>query len=764
MCHRRRGAREINSYACNGVVMRDRAVWICLLAAGATTAAIGILQPNLYLFYALYYAAALFTVAALALTVRGASGGAAFRRIEYAYVGLTALATRCTFLWWPQPLSIDRYGYHDFERFLSSGLLPYKQFFFAYPQGAALLFAGAARVPHISSVWQSAMIVCDVLVALLMTWYASSLFGPRITLVIGLAYGVAPFPVIESGLNAHIDTLVAAFFIVACWLFVRKRSFAGFVGAFAALLKGWPVVTLPLIFAASRDRSALTRAILLSIFAALITTLPFIGAAKAIVGYWYTLLPVPGAGSLAGAIQSVPFYQNSLKSLAAHIPLLARPISLYMVAFVAAYTLAFAALLGWNGAERWWAFSRRRSEVLRTGSIAAFTLLALAGIGLALIGVDTLVLLKDFNYHDPWWFAPASQLPRGVALIALGIALPLAGARGALTEKTDETCLRLLIIICTSAIVILVHGNNFGWYMLPLFPVAFLLTVPGLRWMLVGALLAFYPSYPTASFSNIGDEFAIRHPYAWSVRADAGPDLSLINGGNSERYKIRVVHDVLLLQPLLHKRYIVANFHDCNSGSSRVVVGRSHVDVSIAGGIGVLEQPSSDTAAAQQIRFVDVRPASCGVPEFFLLPEIAGSVKIAATGGALDTSIVSPLISSGWNAAAYATGRVNWQVGRHTVFVLDQRSNYDASFGGRLQLSIWLSGIGTNGKLVENMPIIVGDRTSSIDYVIHNRYPLAVAEFPLAKIDRVRVEVKTTKQETGVAKLLLRNLGFLEEN
>lgn len=743
--------------------MREKIVWICLLAAGVTTATIGIRQPDLYGFYGLYYVAAALTVAGLALARDGSPPNGPLRPIEYGYVTFAALATRCTFLWWSQPLSIDRYGYRDFERFLSSGLLPYKQFFFAYPQGAALLFAGAAHIPHIGTVWQIAMVVCDVLIAVLIAWYASSLFDRRIALALGLAYGVAPFPAIESALNAHIDTLVAAFFIVACWLFVRKRSFAGFVGAVATLLKGWPIVTLPLIFAGSRDRGALGRAILFSILAGLITTLPFLGAAKEIVGYWYTLLPVPGAGSLAGAIQAVPFYQNSLKSLGQHIPLLTLLISLYTLAFIIAYALAFAALLGWSGVERWWVSIRRRSGTLLPGTIAAAALLALAGIGFALVGVDTLALVKDFNYHDPWWFPPVSQFPRSITLIAIGLALPFVGGRWMLRYGIDETSLRVLLIVCTGAIVILVHGNNFGWYVLPLLPAAFLLTVPALRWLMVAVLLAFYPSYPTASFAKIGDESAIRHPYAWTVKTDAGPDLSLIGGHDYERYKVADVNGTLVIPAIHHKRYIVANFHYCENGTMRFMVGRSLAQIPIAGGDGVFEAPAV-AENAETIRFINVVPASCGAPEFYLLPEIAQSASVVANDGALDVAIVPPHISSGWNAAVYATGRVNWKVGPHTVFILDQRSNFDASFGGRLELSIWLSGFGTNGRRVDDMPIILGDHTSSVDYVIHNRYPLAVAEFPLATVDRIRVEVKTAKKETGLAKLYLRKMGFLEEN
>lgn len=743
--------------------MREKFVWACLVGAGITTAAIGIRQPDLYGFYALYYIAAAFTVVALAFAGRVRSSGEPLRPIDYSYIALTALAMRCAFLWWSQPLSIDRYGYHDFERFLSSGLLPYKQFFFAYPQGAALLFAGGAHIPHIAQVWQVAIIVCDVLVALLIAAYVSSLLGRRIALVLGLAYCVAPFAAMESGLNAHIDVFVAAFFIVACWLFIRKRSFAGFLGAVAALLKGWPIVTLPLVFAGSRDRAALGRTILFSVLAAIITTLPFIGAAKEMLGYWYTLLPVPGAGSLAGAIQSVPFYQNSLKSLAAHVPMLAHAVSLYTLAFIAAYALAFVALLGWNGAEQRWAAWGRRAEALPTGSVAAFVLFALTGIGFALVGVDTLVLLKNFNYHDPWWFPPVSQIPRAIALIILGLALPFAGARWIIKAGIDETSLRLLFLLCTGAIVIFIHGNNFGWYLLPLLPAAFLLTIPALRWLLVAALLAFYPSYPTASFSRIGDESAIHHPYAWTTRPDAGPNFALLKGAGSAQYRIHTQNGVLAVPALRKKSYIVTRFPFCENGSMDYAVGHLRDTVAIAGGTGVLEV-SSGIAHTQPIHYVGATPASCGSPQFYLLPEIANSVDISATGGSLDVSIVPPQVSSGWNTSAYAIGRVDWKVGPHTVFVLDQRSNFDASFGGRLELSIWLSGVGTNGHRVNDMPIILGDRSSSIDYTIHNRYPLAVAEFPLATIDHVRVEVKTAKKETGVARLFLRNLGFIEEN
>lgn len=739
-----------------------RVKWVAfarLVLAGLIVALLGVFKYTLEWFYVLY---ALSTITALAWasTFVRASNMLAPRhaRSRVLSVVIVAAALRILLgLCIQSPYSVDRYSYGDFQTFLLQHLAPYKDFFFTYPQGAALLFKVTAWMPARNAAWHWLTASVDVLNAYLVMVVCSRRLGEARGWVCAMLYAVLPVMIIESAVNAHLETYVVLFLLLTLLAFLTQPGAAGGLITVAGLIKGWPVALIPLVIAGLRTAKYRLIAVITAIGAIIICTAPFLSAGVAMLRFWYTLLPVPGAGGMSNEITAVVFAQNSLRSAANDIAWLASAPLAAEVALVVIFVVAIADLAIAGDSVLTIHVDRQnrntgRAYLSRASSFAVL----LAALCLATVGIS--LILQPWlpsQYAYSWWTPTTVEVIRGLTcfLASLCIAL-LAVSRHDVATDAFEKFVRYSISI--AVMIVLIHANNFGWYLLPALVLSFVVRADALRWTLIVAICAFYVSYPSTSFATVLSSRTLATAGPMSVQRAAAPDLTSNKGTvlrlEQNLYRVALPRDT--------SGFVIADYAPLCKDATPVTarIGTATPLQTVAYGSRAVFPLGKSSAV---VRFA----GACAPIRVSAVNAERQAISVSTEPSAIRVRFAKPgPAARWWLPYAYITLPLHAQTDADTALTVDQRANYDPTFGGGdISLSVWVDGKDAQGNDVKNLPVVLNDRNASRDYTIRNRYHFRNLGVRLAEVNSVHIETSLARVAAHNAQLSLSTPSVVEE-
>jgi uncharacterized membrane protein len=220
----------------------------------------------------------------------------------------------------------DVYLYAHYSHNMTSGQVPYRDFFDEYPPLAQPLFLGVRALPgSFEPAFRWTMTALGALAVLLLVATLTSVRASRLRLVVaGAVAGVAPLLVGPIFLNAY--DLWPAFLTAAALLaFVRRRETLAYVLlALAVAAKVYPVVLLPVALVETwrlGGRDAVRRACLWFVGVVVAVNLPFavLGPGGLRYSYWAQLKRGLEVESLAGALLLAFHHATLVASLSTNV-------------------------------------------------------------------------------------------------------------------------------------------------------------------------------------------------------------------------------------------------------------------------------------------------------------------------------------------------------------------------------------------------------------------------------------------------------------
>ncbi|TAM59276.1 DUF2029 domain-containing protein [bacterium] len=748
-------------------------ILVLLSVALAATVGIRFCGDQMLEFYVFYAVGSLATVLALLsarriYAQRYKGGGHADLRWLIVIVLVGAL-TRILFWSFPQPLSIDQFQYRDFETFMNRGLAPYTGFFFPYPQGAALIFSIIRRAADPLAVWRIVILVADLLSIVTIWLVCRRLAVSGFALFAAACYAVMPMTVLESGMNVHLDVLLTLAVVAGYMAFERERfTVAGIFWGFGALLKGWPAILAALsAFACREPRRVLKYSI--ALIATLIVTSALLGTGvSAVEKYWYTLLPVPGAGSLAGAITASVFAQNSVRALTIDIPALRVLYIIFGALLPLSMILAIVDLWYVDKAPgrilAWLCDKRNLAERLSLGA----ALLVFAAIG----GYHALSPWLAAQYLYKWWTPTPIVALRGWAELLFSLCTIVLVVRYYCLPAGNSRARKIAVhLISISLLSIFLHGNDYGWYLLPLIPLFFV--IPNMVGVgLLASCLAYYASYPSAVFARLG--FAEHHVnlQGWKVKEWPGPSRSR-SGGAADLSRAPGSGDgwirVILDSPRAQDGFLrVGTQGNCALGRRVVVRNLSHLSkgsAPIIGNTGIVALPASIIPGSEVLAIKVPGAAGCTIASTSIIaPDYDETMGTRAIRDGISAVLRPNHTQDGWAPYVWAVRTGSIPIDNWSALQIVRRSNTDASFGGAaIAFSIWVSGVDANGSVHRNVPVVLQDATTSNDYFIVDRYPLRHLPISLRRIEKVSAMLTLQSPRVREARLQLRDMEIVQE-
>jgi len=609
-------------------------------------------------------------------------------------------------------LSTDQYQYRDFEAFLRKGLAPWSGFVFTYPQGAALLFAALMRFP--SFAWTMVVIAAQAATIAIITFASGR--PSRHSLVSGFAYATCPFTVIEAGSNAHLDVLVSLCFAAAGLAILAKRGSAtAALLTVAALLKAWPAALVVGFILGLRKLRSFLYAALAAALVVLLSILPFAKDLGGLFFYWHTLLPFNGGSTLAGVVTTSQFVQNSLFALGSDWP------ALWLLIPVGAFLfcVAFFALCF-------------RNELSSSAATLSWTI---SCILLSIMGIYVASIPFAPSAHAYTWWTPSSVfILRGIAVLLFSIGAIATWPRY-IRAITRNFPYFLITGITVSIGVIFLHGNTFGWYLLPC--LAFLCLLPSgkSRWFLLASLCAFYASYTTSNFRHNPDKVIAR---AGHYIVTTAPDYyrtnqrflfvgKLASGGYGvtipKRFRYIAVHTKGLCQGML---------------STTIAHRTSMTTVTNNQSIVPINSPLGTKATFR------LSGHDCAISAAYALMADTDSARFHETRkGDLRMTLALRSHRAAFSSYVKAYAPLHVRPRKYMAIALTQWSNMDPSFGGNaVALSGYLIGR-TKMSVATRVPFDLNDRNTPRAYHLVMRYPLKNMAHHLALVTGIEIEART---------------------
>ncbi len=653
-------------------------------------------------------------------------------RIAVVIVGIVALAAVLPFALNSHHLSVDQFQYLDFERFFRLGKVPWSGFVFTYPQGTALIMWA---LDHTSlTVWRSAVIGAQLLTAVLLAWRSGH--PTRGSITMGLAFALCPLTLVEAGVNAHLDVLVAMMVAIACVGALRSRTtIYSAAMTIAGTLKGWPLALVPLYLFGLRERRAIIVGSAVALVAFVATVIPFARDLGALSGYWATLIPIHGGSSLAGVAGGVPFYQNSFYAMVADWPALHQLIGIgYLVLFACALATVTRRELGARSVPVAW--------------YAACWFLVVIGLYIASSG------FAPSARAYKWWTPSLVLLVRGLAIAAFALASAAAFRREGLNLRGDADRFLVLAFAISLGVVIL-HGNTFGWYVLPVFVLLCAMPPSRAAWFALGSLAAFYVSFPSSSFS-FGPFSRMAPIGGWKISSD----WDFVEAGRRVLPVMRDAHGGLVRLRFDGAGYLrLVTGADCRAAFTVKIDGEPFTEKQLDGRLFVkAAQDGWNTVVLRE-------PANpqCRLLSADLLRFNPSSIHVQRTSyGALDVQLFEHSKRDGHATAVYAIAPYARTVSPDDALRFRRQGTAEASFGGNpLAFSIYLRGRSGSGAAMR-VPVVHDDRTTDSRYPIIDVYPLRDLPMHLVSVQAVEIEVHTVVATTP-ARLCISDVSFVRE-
>lgn len=624
---------------------------------------------------------------------------------------ITGSLLTTVFVFGAHNLSTDQYQYRDFETFLRAGLAPWSGFVFTYPQGAALLFTVLMRFPP--AAWTIVALAAQAATIAIIT------FAPgrpsRHSLVSGFAYATCPFTLIEAGTNAHLDVLVSLCFAAAGVAILAKReSTTAALLTAAALLKAWPAALVVGFVLGLRKFRSLLYATLAVALVVLLSIFPFAKDLGGLVFYWHTLLPFNGGSTLAGVVTTSTFVQNSLFALRSDWPTFWFLIPVGAFLFCGSF-VAFCF----------------RNEL---SSAAATLTWTISCIFMSIMGIYVASMPFAPSAHAyTWWTPSAVLILRGTAMLLFSIGAIATWPRyfRSITRSSHHL---LMSGIAVSIGIIFLHGNTFGWYLLPC--LAFFCFLPSgkSRWFLLASLCAFYASYTTSNFRQSPDKIIAKAThYTITTAPDyyrANQQFLFVRKLPSGGYGVSIPKRF---------RYIAVHMKGlCQGQLSTTIAHRtSFTTVSNNQSIVPIYRSSGREAA--------IRPPGhdCAISTAYGLTTDANSVRFHETRkGDLRMTLAMRSHHAAFSPYIKAYAPLHVRPTRYMAIAISQWSSMDPSFGGNaVAISGYLIGR-TKTSADVRVPFDLNDRNTPKFYHLIMRYPLKNLTQQLAVVTGIEIEAR----------------------
>lgn len=465
------------------------------VSIGATIAAAytGAAMQTFYLFYG---------IAILALVVSAATSAAmrfpaSIGRIKTLPVLLCVAAlARVAALFGTLRLSVDLTWYGDYLQFISSGLHPYTNFYFPYPQGFALIITAFAHGHLGLPALHLFFIAADVASVYGVYILSGAIGNEQSALRSASLYALLPMAILESGSSGHFDALAAFAALLVLYFSIRRRpTLAASFLAIGAAIKVFPLALAPALVYAVRRRSDLLKAAI-AFFVITILTIAALGRSGLGALNFYAS---GGYGSAPARIYIESFLSNSLPRLIHDLPVLGAIIPFAEI--LVAFSILAAAVLGLrplaenahDGFER----TIQRLSAFNYGGIAT------GGLCLILLAYGAYTVLSpgsDLYMAYSWWTPQSVTVLRGLAMFGFAaIALYEAVRWSFRTEPPAVQIVNLMgALLCT---LILLKADVNTWYVVPAAALFCASQRRAVAIPLVAALSMYWVAWPSSSFA-----------------------------------------------------------------------------------------------------------------------------------------------------------------------------------------------------------------------------------------------------------------------
>lgn len=749
---------------------------IALAALGAlATLGIAVWGHTLIYFFAFYSLGSLAAILILLSLHRIPSKSLPTLRLSLT-VALACVLRIILALFGPK-LSFDAHWYKDYAQFMMRGGVPYRDFYFPYPQGFAFLIWPLARAPQIADVVFRATFICSdiaTLIVLVKIWERRA--GSSAARFAGLAYAILPLPILETARIGHFETLICLCLALAAWALIENR--AGIVAAayaVATLLKGFPIVVAPAMLAGWRSRRQGLTMFLVVLALVAVTAMPIFPAIGDAITFWTGAQSEQGSGAPATA-----FAANSLVAIARNFPAFASVITFgqFCLLVFCSLLIAQALLIAWiprlrtlndNPTENWFAFPLRligaqRSRVLWIGLNSLVALgAAYAGIFLVMLLMGLFLVaspwtLSSLSYY--WWTPPAITILRGLALMVVA----LGGLLGS-TKAIRRPPLIALHLLMASALMYLIflHANVNTWYLFPCLVLLLIVWPSRLVIAAIATVLIFYPAYNSSSFANIGLRGDLASTRNWQITSDPGPVSTRVRLAGSRVVDLHGSNYSALKIPSAAKpRYIIARYGSCMPAGHRAAiakVGNVRIESDLTANYRVVaEVPGGTVSELYLPREGNCRPVAA------ISQQMRSHPRVVARHDHISVVAIAPRAAYGWLPMVSLHSKLVGYARPNRALRVKLRSDVDPTFHKQpFLVSLLVDGIDNAGRQVHGEALMRDYNDATKIGWITLRIPLNALP-NVKKVTGITVIVGLVPIDSHVHSIELRGIGLVDES
>jgi hypothetical protein len=403
-------------------------------------------------------------------------------------ISILTLLIRSVFIGMTEVISLDSLWYLDFGTFMTSGSLPYTDFYFPYPPFFAyVIFTISSIAPSVDAFRVFAMLM-DVAVVIVLWKLVKRHVGEYWASTAALAYSLLPVSVIESGWNGHFEPLANLFLLICLWFLMEENfNVSGFFLGLAGATKIYPLIVFPILFFYCKGKRRKFEFTLSTGLTFIALFMPFFMTAWLIGGAGPVNISqvVPPAGifhSLFGFLLN-PKFPSII-------------ISLFAIGAIGIGTILMIRQTLRND-------PRTNARVYYIFTIGLGIVLVVMGIT---SGLYPLLPMSRFVY---WRYPVDVGIVRGVTAICVGILVMTVARREWLQGLKRQVSLNALLVLVGATFMLLLAMSRevfYGWYLLWSIPLFLLMRDRRLGFTVILCFLLVYPSYTHDNFSNLGFE------------------------------------------------------------------------------------------------------------------------------------------------------------------------------------------------------------------------------------------------------------------
>ncbi len=531
-------------------------VTFACISIGATVAAAytGSAMQNFYLYYALALFSFLISAAmSMAIDVPVDS-----RRVKKALIIVlcVAAALRLATQFGALHLTVDLSWYGDYLRFASEGLQPYRDFYFPYPQGFAVLIEAFGRAHLPSIILHFLFISVDVGAVYAIYILSRSIMNECAALCGASMYAFLPMAVLESGSSGHFDSLAGlAALIVLIFVIRRRPALAATFLAVGGSIKVFPLALAPALVYAMRRRSDILKSTA-AFFAVTLLTLAALGSSGVAALNFYANA---GYASNSARAYIESFLSNSLPQLAHDLPALG---AIVPIAEAFALVCVFVTvLLGIRPAVD---KPRDRFErTLKRLCTPNYSGIASVAFSLILLVYGAYVALSptgDLYMAYTWWTPMSVTILRGLAMAGFAAVALYEALRWSFRAEAPAAQIVTLMGIVLG-ILILSRPDVNTWYVVPVAAIICASRSKAVAIALVAALSMYWAAWPSSSFAS-SDFF--------SPVIQAGPNAVVVTLEGAPSIERSIALPVQQLSPNNAVAFSVASDYDPTLGNQPV--------------------------------------------------------------------------------------------------------------------------------------------------------------------------------------------------